>query len=432
MASSILALIFASFLYCSSVDANYRRNFLIRESEAEADSIANTKYRTAYHFQPLHNWINAWLGQDGLWRIAIGAEIGLKGRALLYKSEDFMHWVQAANPLHATNRSGMWECPDFYYLDGKERKYVLKMSLAETQSDTYMLGGYDEDKDVFSPDDTSDDYSIWLRYDYGKFYASKTFFDEKEKRRVLWGWVNESDNIADDVTKGWSGIQSIPRVVTLDPNARQLVQWPVKELELLRRKQIDLHEIELKKGDFVEIEGLKTPDQADVEVEFELPNLETAEPFDANWVLDPPKLCHEKGSLINGKVGPFGLLVLASHNLKEYTSISFRVFKYDKGYQVLMCSDQRRSSLRAEVDKPTYGAFVDTDIKKDGKISLRTLIDHSVVESFGAEGRACITSRVYPTSVVRGDPHIFTFNNGSESVKISKLKAWNMARARIS
>jgi len=33
-----------------------------------------------------------------------------------------------------------------------------------------------------------------------------------------------------------------------------------------------------------------------------------------------------------------------------------------------------RSSLRVEVDKPAYGAFVDIDIKKDGKISLRTLV----------------------------------------------------------
>jgi len=41
----------------------------------------------------------------------------------------------------------------------------------------------------------------------GKFYASKTFFDDKQQRRILWGWLNESDSSADDVAKGWSGIQ---------------------------------------------------------------------------------------------------------------------------------------------------------------------------------------------------------------------------------
>lgn len=33
-----------------------------------------------------------------------------------------------------------------------------------------------------------------------------------------------------------------------------------------------------------------------------------------------------------------------------------------------------RSSLRPEVDKPAYGSFVDIDIKKEGRISLRTLV----------------------------------------------------------
>lgn len=36
--------------------------------------------------------------------------------------------------------------------------------------------------------------------------------------------------------------------------------------------------------------------------------------------------------------------------------------------------NQNRSSLRAEVNKPAYGAFVDIDIKKDGKFSLRNLV----------------------------------------------------------
>ena len=45
-----------------------------------------------------------------------------------------------------------------------------------------------------------------LRYDYGNFYASKIFFDPAKKRRVLWGWSNES-GWASDVAKGWAGVQ---------------------------------------------------------------------------------------------------------------------------------------------------------------------------------------------------------------------------------
>ena len=53
-------------------------------------------------------------------------------------------------------------------------------------------------------------------------------------------------------------------------------------------------------------------------------------------------------------------------------------------------------------------------------------IDHSVVESFGAGGKTCITSRVYPTLALLGDSHLFAFNNGTETITIEKLNAWSM------
>ncbi|ONK57454.1 uncharacterized protein A4U43_C09F680 [Asparagus officinalis] len=287
-----------------------------------------------------------WLGHDGLWRVAVGAEVGLKGQALLYRSKDFVRWARTDNPLFAANGSGTWECPDFYYLKGEGEKYVLKMSLGEAdQSDHYMLGAYDEERDTFVPDDTEDDdYRMWRRYDYGKFYASKTFFDDKKQRRILWGWLNESDSAADDVAKGWSGIQTVPRVVTLDTNMKQLVQWPVQELESLRGKQTDLRGVELKTGDLVEVKGLKAS-EVDVEAEFELPNLKTAEPFDANWILDPAMLCRDKGSSVQGKIGPFGLFVLASSDLKEYTAISFRIFDSGEGYKTELSTTHERGAV---------------------------------------------------------------------------------------
>lgn len=53
-------------------------------------------------------------------------------------------------------------------------------------------------------------------------------------------------------------------------------------------------------------------------------------------------------------------------------------------------------------------------------------IDHSVVESFGAGGKTCITSRVYPTLAVFDDAHLYAFNNGTETVTVDKLNAWSM------
>jgi hypothetical protein len=69
-----------------------------------------------------------------------------------------------------------------------------------------MIGVYDLKRDAFIPDTVLDDRRLWSRIDYGSFYASKSFFDSKKGRRIIWGWSNETDSPADDVVKGWAGI----------------------------------------------------------------------------------------------------------------------------------------------------------------------------------------------------------------------------------
>jgi beta-fructofuranosidase len=59
-------------------------------------------------------------------------------------------------------------------------------------------------------------------------------------------------------------------------------------------------------------------------------------------------------------------------------------------------------------------------------------IDHSIVESFGGEGKACITARVYPTLAIHDEAHLHVFNNGTQSVQITKFSAWSMKKALIS
>ncbi|XVF41803.1 hypothetical protein PTKIN_Ptkin01aG0309900 [Pterospermum kingtungense] len=379
-----------------------------------------------------------WL--HGHWRILVGSKRNHRGIAYLYRSKDFIRWTKAKHPLHSAPHTGMWECPDFYPvllsgiqgLDpsvmGKHVKHVLKVSLDVTRYDYYTVGTYLTDKDRYVPDNTSVDGWAGLRYDYGNFYASKTFFDHAKKRRMLWGWVNESDTTADDVKKGWAGIQTIPRIVWLDPNQRQLMQWPIEELESLRRKNVKMSHRQLKTGDHIEIKGI-TAAQADIDVTFYIPSLSKAEPFNPSWT-DAQQLCAQKGSKVEGGVGPFGLLTLASRNLEEYTPVFFRVFKGSKKHVVLLCSDARSSSLKDGLYKPSFAGFVDVDLA-DKKLSLRSLIDHSVVESFGAGGKRCITSRVYPTLAVLENAHLYAFNHGAETIMVENLNAWSMKKPRM-
>nr|AEB66646.2 cell wall invertase [Rumex dentatus] len=385
----------------------------------------------------------AWLLPDGSWRVIVGSKNGTRGLASLYKSKDFVHWIEVEHPLHYADGTGIWECPDFYpvyrngalgadtSIIGSNVKHVLKLSLFDTQHEYYTVGMYDVDGDVYVPDYGSIESDLGLRYDYGKFYASKSFFDSVLKRRVLWGWVNESCTAIDDVKKGWSGLQAIPRSVVLDKSGNQLVQWPIKEVETLRESQVDVPCSVINGGSIVEVEGI-TSSQADIEISFKLDlhHYKNVEKLDVSST-NPQLLCSENGAYKNGGIGPFGLLVLSSKDLEEYTAVYFRVFHDHKDkLVVLMCSDQSRSSLNPTNDKTTYGSFVDVDPLEE-QIHLRTLIDHSIIESFGAEGKTCITARVYPVLAIGNNAHLFVFNNGTETVKITSLSAWSMKKAYI-
>ncbi|CAI0473335.1 unnamed protein product [Linum tenue] len=387
----------------------------------------------------------AWLGPDSTWRLLVGSKHDQKGLAVLYRSKDFVNWMKVDHPLHSTEGTGMWECPDFYPvlagaggtevgLDtsvvGPNVKHVLKVSLDDTKHDHYTIGKYDPFVDVYTPDhDGLADQDLGMRYDYGKYYASKTFFDWGKNRRILLGWVNESSTEDDDVAKGWAGVHTIPRKIWLDKSGKQLVQWPIEEVEKLREKGVKKPCQELKPGSVHEVTGV-TAEQADVEISFGKLDLSKAEKLDPSWT-DPQALCTRKGASVRGALGPFGLLVLGSKCMQEYTAVFFRVFQgHDGKPVVLMCSDQSKSSRNDENDKASYGTFVDVNPALEN-LSLRTLIDHSIVESFGAHGKSVITARVYPLLAIDGAAHLYAFNNGTQSVKASRLSAWSMKKARI-
>ncbi|KAL5141924.1 Beta-fructofuranosidase, insoluble isoenzyme 1 [Glycine soja] len=183
-------------------------------------------------------------------------------------------------------------------------------------------------------------------------------------------------------------MHAIPRTVWLDFTGRQLVQWPVEELNSLRGKEVNTDNQRLEKGDYSEVKGI-TAAQADVEVTFAFSSLDKAEAYDPKWV-KAQDLCAEKGLKLQGG-----------------------------------------SSLKSDMYKPQFAGFVDVDLAADKNIFLRSLIDHSVVESFGAGGKTNILSRVHPELAVMNQAYLFVFNNGIEPIVVENLKAWSMISADI-
>lgn len=163
----------------------------------------------------------AWIGPDGKWRVTLGSKIGKTGVSLVYKTTDFINYDLSDQPLHAVPGTGMWECVDFYpvsingskgletSVNGPGVKHVLKVSLDDTKVDRYAIGTYFVENDTWVPDDPKEDVGIGLWLDYGRYYASKTFYDQNKERRILWGWINETDTETDDLRKGWASVQVI-------------------------------------------------------------------------------------------------------------------------------------------------------------------------------------------------------------------------------
>ena len=151
--------------------------------------------------------------EDGSWRMAIGSGTRGKGGAvLLYRSENLTDWSfvgplfeapapeqprAGAKPGDGVAMGEMFECPDLFYL-GAHRS----MLYVSTQGKVfYWLGRYWKGK--FTPDSPPRVLAE------GPFYAPKSFL-APHKRRIIWGWIQETRSKEAQLKAGWSGVMSLP------------------------------------------------------------------------------------------------------------------------------------------------------------------------------------------------------------------------------
>ena len=159
------------------------------------------------------------------------------GRALLYESEDGFHWSFRTVLDESRNQIGkMWECPDFFAVDGK---HVLMISPMEVRAQglefhpghntVAIIGDYDKYNAKFTREHVQ-------AVDYGiDFYAMQSL-ETYDGRRVMIGWMQSwgTCNNIERYSK-WFGQMNLPREVNV-VNGR-LIQNPVRELENYRTQR---------------------------------------------------------------------------------------------------------------------------------------------------------------------------------------------------
>jgi len=176
-----------------------------------------------------------WYAPENKWVMVVVK--ALEYKVQLYASVDLKKWNLLSEFGPAGNTTKIWECPDLFPLKVEgtgEQKWVLSLSAGHPQKDfiavQYFIGNFD------GKTFTADQLNYPLYIDYGKdFYAGVTYnnIPAADGRRIMIGWAN-CWNYANDIpTKGFRGMYSVPRALTLKntSNGLRLFQLPVAELD---------------------------------------------------------------------------------------------------------------------------------------------------------------------------------------------------------
>ena len=304
-----------------------------------------------------------WREPDGSYRCVVAVRpADESGMILLYSSPDAIHWKFESILAENRNRFGkMWECPDFFELDGK---YVLLTSPQDMfpQGFEYhngngtlcLIGAFDEETKKFHDEfDQAVDYGI-------DFYAPQTLL-APDGRRIMIGWMQNWDTIAIVRTKDlWFGQMTIPREIRIKNN--RLYQWPIRELESMRHDKVEYHNV-LIDGD-VSLEGIKGR-QVDMTV--------TIRPADGEDLYNK-----------------FAIWFAADDTY--HTSLSFHpsdsIMKIDRKF-----SGSRRAVIHQRRAKVNHD---------NGALTLRMILDRFSTEIFVNNGEQTITATIYTDLTAEG------------------------------
>ncbi|MDE7202002.1 MAG: glycoside hydrolase family 32 protein [Lachnospiraceae bacterium] len=297
-----------------------------------------------------------WQKEDGTYCCIVGSRpADGSGQILLYTSPDGFQWNFKSILASNRKRFGkMWECPDFFQLDGK---WVLLTSPQDMLPHDFeyhngngtlcLIGDFDEEEGTFQEQhDQSIDYGI-------DFYAPQTVLTP-DGRRIMIGWMQNWDTCGQRTTDVlWFGQMSLPRELSIR-NGR-LYQSPIRELDAFRSNKVVYQNVTF--SDTMELEGVKGR-RVDIELDIR-PG-------------DEQNLYHK-----------FALRFAQSE--KYQTSLSFRpresILKVDRKH-----SGSRRAIIHQRRSKVN---------SEDGTLKLRVILDRFSVEVFVNDGEQVLSAILY-------------------------------------
>lgn len=289
---------------------------------------------------------------------------------LIFTSPDMKSWtLQSSFGKGLGAQGGVWECPDLFELPvagTDEKKWVLLCNINPDgpfggSGTQYFVGDFDGKTFKADTDAAGNVSTKWL--DYGKdHYATVTWSDAPDGRRVALGWMSNWQYAADVPTMQFRSANTLPREMGLfrAPDGKVYASSaPSPELEALRGKLA----AKVKKTTV----GRKARS-------FALPS--------------------ENGGICE---------ILMDIEASKAKTVNV-VFSNSQGEKVVMQYDPAAATLSFDRTQSGITDFsegfpavtVTPTHEASGRIALRIFVDRSSMEVFGNDGEFVMTNLVFP------------------------------------
>ena len=306
-----------------------------------------------------------WPTKEGFRCIAAAKDKDGLGALLLFESKDGFEWTYKGIADRNDGTFGrMWECPDFFCLDGKAVVMVSPQDMQPKDLEfpngngtLVRIGSFSEETCRFTPENCS-------AVDYGiDFYAPQTLL-APDGRRIMIAWMQNWDtcNSMGYGPHKWFGQMCLPR--ELEIRGGRLIQRPVREFDTLRKEKVEYKNVALegKTGENGVITGAKAFEGVSgrcLDLELEIKTGEGAEP------------CHV-----------FEMVFAADSSHR--TVLRYRPF------EGTIEIDRRESgSCRGHMQQRSCRVA-----DRDGKLKLRVILDKFSAEVFVNGGEQVMTTAI--------------------------------------
>ena len=294
---------------------------------------------------------------DGKYYCVVGTRTTDEGLILLFKSDDLIIWDYMGIAARSGGYvGGMWECPNFAEIDGKD---VLVFSPIDLNTDSgkfyhdkasgVLIGNLNYKTGTFK-------HGEFQYLDKGFDFYAPQIMQTPDGRTITIGWLDTWFVEMHEMQDGWAGQMAIPRELHIKDG--KIISTPPKELEKLRKwKAVTYKDVEFDEA--ATLEGVH------------------GEAYELLLTIDAKK--SKKFSVI-----------LRGSDVEE------TVLRYDASGKFVL--DRSNAGLPIHIIDPheIFDDVREVQITPADKLKLQIFVDRSSVEVFINDGAEVLSARIYP------------------------------------